>query len=439
MRESHNVVAPLINALHLEGYRNFLPPCYCEDVDEYGGLQCVCRADLPQTCRGDAAATTWIFRGDGSGDAAATTWIFSGGGLRRRRGRYVDIQWRRIAATPRPLRGYSIETDRGDAAAATWIFNRDESLRREYSVETSRTRLRYGTCASRTNCTGGCPWSEEMLKVMGRHDGVAYSIADSFHPVTEEHPSCHLPHVHGDADPDANPGGPSLKDPPLCDGAPCALNVTTVTQAVYLSGSTDDLWRIHLDLPWADTGFLPVSARELKMKLKSRQALWQAAGVLGPDAPLDATDALDRCREINQKAIDWALARASESARRRLNATGKTIATGADAGPFAPRGSFLRGSRRRRGSDADIPWRRAATQNVPVRPRYVRRGAVLDLGSATMGRRRDRRRDPERDLRDGEQERPRALRRGQVDSLRRGHALLQGRLARARAGVDLYG
>jgi len=226
------VVAPLINALHLEGYRNFLPPCYCEDVDEYGGLQ-------------------------------------------------------------------------------------------------------YGTCASRTNCTGGCPWSEEMLKVMGRHDGVAYSIADSFHPVTEEHPSCHLPHVHGDADPDANPGGPSLKDPPLCDGAPCALNVTTVTQAVYLSGSTDDLWRIHLDLPWADTGFLPVSARELKMKLKSRQALWQAAGVLGPDAPLDATDALDRCREINQKAIDWALARASESARRRLNATGKTIATGADAGTCA--------------------------------------------------------------------------------------------------------
>ena len=42
-----------------------------------------------QTSRGDAAATTWKFRGDGSGD-----------GSRRRRGYDVEIPWMRVAATP---------------------------------------------------------------------------------------------------------------------------------------------------------------------------------------------------------------------------------------------------------------------------------------------------------------------------------------------------
>ena len=73
------------------------------------------RADRPLTNRGDAAAATWIFRGDGS---------------RRRRGGDVDLPWRRIAATPRRRRGSSVETDRGDAAAATWIFPGDGSRRR---------------------------------------------------------------------------------------------------------------------------------------------------------------------------------------------------------------------------------------------------------------------------------------------------------------------
>ena len=40
-------------------------------------------ADIPRTGRGDAAAGTWIFRRDES---------------RRRRGRYVDIPRRRVAA-----------------------------------------------------------------------------------------------------------------------------------------------------------------------------------------------------------------------------------------------------------------------------------------------------------------------------------------------------
>ena len=57
--------------------------------------------------RGDAAAGTWIFRGDASGAAAATTWRLRGDESRPRRG------------VPR---GDSVETSRGAADPANWIF-----------------------------------------------------------------------------------------------------------------------------------------------------------------------------------------------------------------------------------------------------------------------------------------------------------------------------
>ena len=53
-----------------------------------------------------------------------------GSGSRLRRGRDVDTPRRRVAATPRPPRGHSVEASRGDAAAATWAFRGDESRRR---------------------------------------------------------------------------------------------------------------------------------------------------------------------------------------------------------------------------------------------------------------------------------------------------------------------
>ena len=72
--------------------------------------------------RGDAAAATWIVawrrvaarprRGCSvemsCGGAAVVTWIVHGND--RRRGRDVDSPWRRVAAAPRPRRGYFVET-----------------------------------------------------------------------------------------------------------------------------------------------------------------------------------------------------------------------------------------------------------------------------------------------------------------------------------------
>ena len=40
--------------------------------------------------------------------------------------RGADIPWRRVAATLRLRRGYSVATSRGDAAAATWTFRGGE-------------------------------------------------------------------------------------------------------------------------------------------------------------------------------------------------------------------------------------------------------------------------------------------------------------------------
>merc|ERR1712097_94314 len=80
-----------------------------------------------QIFRGRVAATPRLRRGysveRGRGDAAAATWTFHGDGSRRRRGRDVDVPWGRVAAscdvdvprrwvaaTPRLRRGYSAET-----------------------------------------------------------------------------------------------------------------------------------------------------------------------------------------------------------------------------------------------------------------------------------------------------------------------------------------
>ena len=133
------------------------------------------------TRRGEAAAATRIFRGDAFGDAVAETFgrdrrapqvlhVRSPRGytslMNRGDAAAVDIPWGRVAATPRPRRGYSAETSRGRSvstgarasgtasatrrprrslvstsprAAATCIFSEHESRRRGYSVATSRT------------------------------------------------------------------------------------------------------------------------------------------------------------------------------------------------------------------------------------------------------------------------------------------------------------
>jgi hypothetical protein len=67
--------------------------------------------------------------------------------------------------------------------------------------------------------------------------------------VTEENPSCHLPHIHGGGESredNTNPG--DEKTPPLCTSPhdSCTLDITTVTQHVYENSGEVDIWRYIL-------------------------------------------------------------------------------------------------------------------------------------------------------------------------------------------------
>ena len=253
--QSRMLMAPLIEALEWEGYHQFLPPCYCEEKDEYGGLE-------------------------------------------------------------------------------------------------------YGTCPEQPGCQASCPWTVTAQAIMGDYKGLELPTADSQHIVTEEDPSCHLPHVHDgtdrttgrvvyNSDPSDNPG--NGQSPPLCPAAEtCTLNITTVTQVTYETGSEFDIWRIALGNDNIDTGYLPLSAGQLKTKMKSRQALWQAAnetsaytgsGHKEMEETLEELDGLDaaRCAEINQAALDTAYDMLPEGTRARYDKYGQAmkVKEGGDKGVCA--------------------------------------------------------------------------------------------------------
>ena len=76
-------------------------------VDDDPNGRLVRRADMPQTGRGDAAAGYSMKM---RRDAAAATWILRGD------------------ATPRLRRGYFVEMPRGDASVVMWTFGRDRVL-----------------------------------------------------------------------------------------------------------------------------------------------------------------------------------------------------------------------------------------------------------------------------------------------------------------------
>jgi len=197
---------------------------------------------------------------------------------------------------------------------------------------------RFGTCVSTPACNGGVRWTAEYSQpLMGALSdrGVRVVATDSIHRVTETDPDCHHPHVHGaEGANNANPGDGTT--PPICD-APndsCMLNITTITEHVYHSGGEVDIWRIHFGPERLDTGYLPIAAAEMRTKLKSRQAVWNAAGIL--DANYTELDQdMQACMEINQAAVDWALSTVSETTRARYEQFGQKLTMIPDVGTCA--------------------------------------------------------------------------------------------------------
>lgn len=99
-------------------------------------------------------------------------------------------------------------------------------------------------------CAEGSEWSECAQQIMGGLTTASVMDFDAFHPVYQINP-VHLPHVIN------NCTSPSKY---------CIITTLTVTQNVY--EMLDSL----------DTGFVSTSASEMRVKLKSRQSIMQAAG-----------------------------------------------------------------------------------------------------------------------------------------------------------------
>lgn len=182
-------------------------------------------------------------------------------------------------------------------------------------------------CEPQSYCTAYCPFTQQYSQnIMAGSDiaaeGVTVVNADSFHDVWETEPTVHLPSVQNSC---ASP-----KD--------CTLKTTTITQGVYHTGEDLEIWKKHFDVPELDSGYLPISARELRTKLTARQSIYSHAGVANPDfEELDGGH--KRCAEINQYAWDWAVQRlGSESLTSvRFTKYGQPYVMGPDI-PVCPAG-----------------------------------------------------------------------------------------------------
>lgn len=159
-------------------------------------------------------------------------------------------------------------------------------------------------------CLQGSPWiSNVAQKTMAgpfANSNIELNTQDNFHRVYTVTP-VHLPQVNNTCSSDAT----SL----------CTLETIAVSENLY--GNLDSL----------DTGFYPIASTEMRAKLMSRQAVQVKAGYADTDFH-ESDEVGQRCEEINQKAIDWAMENASEESKKRYQAKGEQLVLGDDNGPY---------------------------------------------------------------------------------------------------------
>lgn len=171
-------------------------------------------------------------------------------------------------------------------------------------------------CDPMPNCTAFCPFTAQYSQqIMGSGlEGLSVKNSDSFHDVWETEPTVHLPKV--------------LNSCNAAEGN-CVLETTTITQGVYHTGEDLEIWKKHFDVPEMDSGFLPITAVELRTKMTSRQSLYTHAGVTNADF-----NALDgggvRCGEINQFSWDWAKSSTASKTLERFTNYGQPYVIGSD-------------------------------------------------------------------------------------------------------------
>lgn len=161
--------------------------------------------------------------------------------------------------------------------------------------------------APSNDCTCGSPWVANVAQTMmggldlaGLSGHVEISNKDAFHDVSDVRPF-HLPHIF------------SPKPGTACDGtSKCTIETTTVTMPYYEKKDT-----------LLDTGLYPVTADEFRTKLKSRQSIWESAGLTNVSFADTDKNNVSICKSINEAAYEWALGQASDVARKRFEANGQ--------------------------------------------------------------------------------------------------------------------
>lgn len=150
-------------------------------------------------------------------------------------------------------------------------------------------------------CTLGCSWTEHAMQIMGGLTQSRLSDRDAFHPVSQEH----FPHI---------------LDNCTSPGPTCTIDTTTVTENTY-----DEMDKL-------DTGFVYTSAHEIRAKLKSRQAVLEAAGY--HNVSFNTSDGFSICKVINQASYDFALQNAGSHTQARFQQFGVPMVMGKDKGPY---------------------------------------------------------------------------------------------------------
>jgi hypothetical protein len=123
------------------------------------------------------------------------------------------------------------------------------------------------------------------------------SAKDAFQDVSDTHPF-HLPHIFN-------------KCNEINDHSACTLNSTTLTWPLLKAGEL-----------WNQSGSQPLSAYELKSKIKSKVAVYEAAGIKYSGDP-DKDFKL--CANINKAAWEWAIGHAEASVVKRFQEKGEPM------------------------------------------------------------------------------------------------------------------
>ena len=142
-------------------------------------------------------------------------------------------------------------------------------------------------------CTVGSPWVMEYPQAIVSGTMELYNIPtdtyDEFHPLNQVTPVHH---------PEIQTKCSSPINPTTCP----SLNVSTVTENFYSILPKNDIKNIE---KVTDDGFSFISADEMRVKLKSRQATEIALGKDKKDVKMKETDGASFCAETNSAAEAW--------------------------------------------------------------------------------------------------------------------------------------